>query len=64
MLVDFVYQGFTKGPKPMKAGMNNSFNELIKYIDGAAAIKRYEPGRNRVKYLKARKPVENEGMSK
>lgn len=55
ILVDFVYQGFTKGPRPMRAGMNNSFDELISYIEGSAVLQRYEPGRNRVKYLQARK---------
>ncbi|MCF6254983.1 MAG: pesticin C-terminus-like muramidase [Gammaproteobacteria bacterium] len=64
VLVDFVYQGFTKGPNPMKAGMNNDFDELIKYINETAAIKQYEPGRNRVKYLKSRKPVKNSGANK
>jgi len=64
VLVDFVYQGFTKGPNPMRAGMNNDFEELIKYIDGTAAIKQYEPGRNRAKYLKSRKPVKNSGTTK
>jgi hypothetical protein len=64
VLVDFVYQGFTQGPNPMKAGMNNDFEELIKYIDGTAAIKQYGPGRNRAKYLKSRKPVKNPGATK
>ena len=64
VLVDFVYQGFTKGPNPMKAGMNNDFDELIKYINETAAIKQYEPGRNRVKYLKSRKPVKNSEENK
>ncbi|MFT6102210.1 MAG: hypothetical protein ACJAZJ_000361 [Candidatus Endobugula sp.] len=64
VLVDFFYQGFTRGPNPMKAGMNNDFEELIKYIDGTAAIKQYEPGRNRPKYLKSRKPVKNAGAIK
>ena len=59
ILVDFVYQGFTRGPNPMKAGMNNSFDELIKYISETAAIKQYEHGRNRIKYLKKYKAVEN-----
>lgn len=57
VLVDFVYQGFTKGPNPMKSGMNNDFDEMIKYINDTPAIKQYEPGRNRVKYLKDRKPI-------
>ncbi len=64
ILVDFVYQGFTKGPRPMKVGMNNDFDELIKYINETAAIKQYESGRNRVKYLKSRKPVKNSGANK
>ena len=57
VLVDFVYQGFTKGPNPMKSGMNNDYDEMIKYINDTPVIKQYEPGRNRVKYLKDRKPV-------
>jgi hypothetical protein len=57
VLVDFVYQGFTKGAKPMKAGMKNDFDELIKYINGSTTMKRYEAGRNRVKYLKKHKPT-------
>lgn len=57
VLVDFVYQGFTKGPNPMKSGMNNDFDEMIKYINDTPAIKQYELGRNRVKYLKDRKPI-------
>lgn len=64
ILVDFVYQGFTKGPNPMKSGMNNNFDALIKYIEGTAAMKQYEPGRNRVKYLKSHKPIKNVGAKK
>jgi len=45
----------------MKAGMNNDFDELIKYIEGSPALKQYEAGRNRVKYLKARKPAGTAG---
>jgi len=64
VLVDFVYQGFTKGPNPMKAGMNNDFEEVIKYINGTIGIKQYEPGRNRAKYLKSRKPLKNSGAAR
>jgi hypothetical protein len=52
ILVDFVYQGFTAGPNPMKAGMRNSKSELIAYIENTPAIKQYEPGRRRAHYLK------------
>jgi hypothetical protein len=52
VLVDFVYQGFTKGPNPMKAGMRNDKEELIRYIENTPAISQYEPGRNRAKYLR------------
>lgn len=55
ILVDFVYQGFTKGANPMKSGMNNDFDEMIKYIETTPAINRYELGRNRAKYLKKHK---------
>lgn len=51
VLVDFVYQGFTKGPKPMLAGSNNSKKALIDYIKNTPAIAQYEPGRHRVDYL-------------
>ncbi|VVO36423.1 hypothetical protein PS691_05357 [Pseudomonas fluorescens] len=52
VLVDFVYQGFTLGANPMKAGMRNSRAELISYIENTPAISQYEPGRHRVRYLK------------
>ena len=52
VLVDFVYQGFTKGPNPMKAGMKNDKEELIRYIENTPAISQYEPGRNRARYLR------------
>ena len=52
VLVDFVYQGFTKGPNPMKAGMRNDKIELIRYIESTPAISQYEPGRNRAYYLR------------
>lgn len=64
VLVDFVYQGFTRGPNPMKTGMNNDFDEMIKYINMTANIKQYEAGRNRVKYLKNSKLVKNLGVKK
>jgi hypothetical protein len=52
ILVDFVYQGFTKGPNPMKAGMNNDVNKLIRYIENTPAISQYESGRHRADYLR------------
>lgn len=52
ILVDFVYQGFTKGANPMKAGMRNNKEELINYIENTQAISQYEPGRNRANYLR------------
>lgn len=55
VLVDFVYQGFTKGPNPMKAGMNNNVNELISYIENTPAINQYENGRHRADYLRSNK---------
>ncbi|MEE4465459.1 calcium sensor EFh, partial [Azotobacter chroococcum] len=55
ILVDFVYQGFTKGPNPMRAGMNNNIDELIRYIENTPAIKQYEDGRHRALYLKKHK---------
>ena len=52
ILVDFVYQGFTKGDEPMKAGMTNDVDTLIYYIEHNATMMSYEPGRNRAGYLK------------
>tara|TARA_B100000700_G_C15019533_1_gene844951 strand:- start:649 stop:1278 length:630 start_codon:yes stop_codon:yes gene_type:complete len=63
VLVDFVYQGFTKGPRPMKAGMNNDFDELIDYIRHSTTLRLYEPGRNRVKYLEQRKNKATGGVN-
>jgi len=51
VLVDFVYQGFTKGPKPMLAGSKNNKQELINYIRNSPSISQYEPGRHRANYL-------------
>lgn len=52
VLVDFVYQGFTKGPNPMKAGMRNDKEALIRYIENTPSISQYEPGRNRARHLR------------
>ncbi len=54
VLVDFVYQGFTKGPGPMRAGMHNNKLELIHYIENTPAISQYEPGRRRADYLRGK----------
>ena len=64
ILVDFVYQGFTRGPNPMRAGMNNDYDELIRYIEGTPAIKQYERGRNRAGYLSDRRPVGVAGVGR
>lgn len=53
ILVDFVYQGFTKGPKPMESGMNNSKDEMIEYINSSTVMLSYEAGRHRVQYLES-----------
>ncbi len=58
VLVDFVYQGFTKGPNPMKKGMRNDLDELIAYVETNPTIQQYEAGRNRAGYLRAAKTVE------
>ena len=55
ILVDFVYQGFTKGPRPMEAGMKNNIDLLIKYIKNSPQMSLYEPGRHRVQYLERNK---------
>lgn len=51
ILVDFIYQGFS-GERPMRAGMNNSRQELISYIENNATISSYENGRHRANYLR------------
>jgi hypothetical protein len=53
ILVDFVYQGFTKGPNPMKAGMTNNIDTLINYIESTPTINQYENGRHRANYLRS-----------
>lgn len=50
--VDFVYQGFTKGPKPMMACMGNNKIALIDYIENSPVLMRYEAGRQRINYLR------------
>ncbi|WP_330960249.1 pesticin C-terminus-like muramidase [Photobacterium sp. 53610] len=52
ILVDFVYQGFTKGGRPMEKGMKNNKQELITYIETNVTMKSYENGRQRAKYLR------------
>jgi len=52
IMVDFVYQGFTKGDEPMKAGMTNDVDTLIYYIEHSTTMMSYEKGRNRAGYLK------------
>lgn len=52
VLVDFVYQGFTQGPNPMKAGMTNNTDTLIHYIENTSAISQYEAGRRRADYIR------------
>ena len=51
ILTDFVYQGFTRGPRPMLAGMHNDVDELVQYIRNSESIAQYEPGRKRADYL-------------
>ncbi|KZM43803.1 hypothetical protein OA92_08710 [Marinomonas sp. SBI22] len=51
VLVDFVYQGFTQGERPMVKGMRNDKQELINYITSNPTIKLYEEGRQRANYL-------------
>ncbi|KOO13825.1 hypothetical protein AKJ18_16240 [Vibrio xuii] len=52
VLVDFVYQGFTKGPRPMTKGMSNDKEILIEYIEKSSVLSSYEPGRQRANYLR------------
>lgn len=51
ILVDFIYQGFS-GERPMRAGMKNSRQELISYIENNTTISSYENGRHRANYLR------------
>lgn len=51
VLVDFVYHGYS-GERPMRKGMRNSCDELIKYIQTTEDLKRDEDrGRGRVAHL-------------
>lgn len=52
IMVDFVYQGWTKGPRPMMAGMTNDFDTLIHYIESTPPIKAGEGNRQRANYLR------------
>ncbi|WP_307743700.1 pesticin C-terminus-like muramidase [uncultured Pantoea sp.] len=52
IMVDFVYQGWTKGPRPMMAGMTNDFDTLIQYIENTPEMKKGETGRHRIDYLR------------
>lgn len=51
VIVDLVYQGFTKGPKPMIYGMLNDRQKYADYIKNNPTLSQYEPGRKRAKYL-------------
>ncbi len=51
VIVDLVYQGFTKGPRPMVYGMLNDRQKYADYIKNNPSLSQYEPGRNRAKYL-------------
>ncbi len=51
VIVDLVYQGFTKGPKPMIYGMLNDRRKYADYIKNNPTLNQYEPGRKRAKYL-------------
>ena len=57
VLVDFVYQGYGKMEpgyhRPLRAGMNNRFDELINYIDTTEEMSAWEPGRQRIPFLRA-----------
>lgn len=52
VIVDLVYQGFTKGPKPMIYGMLNDREKYAEYIVGNSSLRQYEPGRKRAEYLR------------
>lgn len=57
IMVDFAYQGFTRGPRPMQKGMRNDFDELITYIRTNETIRSYERGRRRAAFLEAARRV-------
>ncbi|HFG2074739.1 TPA: type VI secretion system tip protein TssI/VgrG [Vibrio cholerae] len=52
VIVDLVYQGFTKGPRPMVYGMLNDKEKLADYISTNPTLKMYEKGRRRASYLR------------
>ena len=52
VIVDFVYQGFTKSERPMVKSMNNNKAEIIEYIENNSTLKMYEAGRKRADYLR------------
>jgi hypothetical protein len=61
ILVDFVYQGFTRGPNPMLMGMRNDYDQLIHYVQTNPTMRRYEASRKRARYLEeARKARRSE----
>ncbi len=68
VLVDFVYQGFGQEKKgygrPLQAGMNNDYQELIDYIHGSATMRGYEAGRHRADYLTAAQAAEKIALPK
>ena len=47
VLVDFVFQGYITGPHPMLEAMKDDFDELMRYIQSAPALKQYHPGSRR-----------------
>ncbi|RRZ92939.1 pesticin C-terminus-like muramidase [Erwinia sp. 198] len=51
VLIDFVYQGYTKSARPMLAGAHNNPQELINYIRNTPTLRDDEPDRQRVNYL-------------
>ena len=55
VLVDFVYNGYTRSPRPMLAGSTNNINELISYIKDTPELRRNEDARSRIKYLESQK---------
>nr|MBF4377237.1 type VI secretion system tip protein VgrG [Vibrio anguillarum] len=52
VIVDLVYQGFTKGPRPMVYGMLNDKNIFADYISANTTLNQYEKGRRRADYLR------------
>lgn len=66
VLVDFVYQGYGRMEagfgRPLQKGMENDFDELIKYIEQTPSLMKWEAGRRRAEYLRRARPRPGMGV--